>query len=372
MSANPVVKFRGNPLLSSPRGFRTQDQFAQALAHERRRCERSGNFLLLALLHLDRLPHSGLQSPVEAVIAAACSTLRDTDACGWHRQGATLGLIFTDLTEGSREIAPSKIHERLTSVLGAVLPAEAVAGLRIHYHLYPTDIALMVDGDPALDPNTAGPCGSTTYRIVKRGADIACSLFALLLCLPLFLGIAALIKLTSEGPVFFRQKRVGQGGKPFVFLKFRSMFVNNDSAIHKEYMQRMIAGQKVAYEDGTATGLYKIANDPRVTRLGAILRRTSIDELPQLINVLKGEMSLIGPRPPLPYEVERYSPWHRRRLIEARPGITGLWQVNGRSRTSFDEMVRMDLQYVLHWSLWQDFKILLKTPLAVFSGSGAC
>jgi lipopolysaccharide/colanic/teichoic acid biosynthesis glycosyltransferase len=132
----------------------------------------------------------------------------------------------------------------------------------------------------------------------------------------------------------------------------------------------MIAGQDVKTHGSEGAGVYKIVNDPRVTPTGRFLRRSSLDELPQFFNVLKGDMSLVGPRPPLPYEFERYSSWHRRRVLEVKPGLTGLWQVYGRSRTNFDEMVRLDLQYASQWSLWLDLKILLKTPIAVAFGGG--
>jgi lipopolysaccharide/colanic/teichoic acid biosynthesis glycosyltransferase len=189
---------------------------------------------------------------------------------------------------------------------------------------------------------------------------------------PLFLGIAAAIKATSKGPVFFRQQRVGQHGVPFVFLKFRSMFTGNDASTHKEYVQKLIAGKAERHpSNGASGGVFKLTKDPRITRVGAFLRRTSLDELPQFINVLQGEMSLVGPRPPVPYEVEAYDFWHRRRLLEAKPGITGLWQVSGRSRVTFDEMVRLDLRYARTWTPWVDLKILVRTPVAVVFGDGA-
>jgi lipopolysaccharide/colanic/teichoic acid biosynthesis glycosyltransferase len=150
------------------------------------------------------------------------------------------------------------------------------------------------------------------------------------------------------------------------------MCVNNDVTVHKEYVSHFIAGQATMQEsaDGTASA-YKVIDDPRVTPFGRFLRKTSLDELPQLINVVKGEMSLVGPRPPIPYELASYELWHLRRIIEAKPGITGLWQVCGRSKTSFDEMVRLDLRYARGWSLSLDFKILLRTPGVVLSGDGA-
>jgi lipopolysaccharide/colanic/teichoic acid biosynthesis glycosyltransferase len=174
--------------------------------------------------------------------------------------------------------------------------------------------------------------------------------------------------------VFFRQQRVGQHGKAFTFLKFRSMYAGNDPNVHREYVTQLIAGQAQrhpANSNGNGAGVYKLTSDSRITSVGAFLRRTSLDELPQLLNVLRGEMSLVGPRPAIPYEVAAYQTWHRRRVLEVKPGITGLWQVNGRSRIKFDEMVRLDLRYAKTWSPWLDVKILLRTPRAVLVGEGA-
>ncbi len=180
---------------------------------------------------------------------------------------------------------------------------------------------------------------------------------------PIFFGIAMLIKFTSQGPVFFKQERIGLYGKKFLFFKFRSMYVDSDASIHKEFVKNLIRGQQ--------SNTYKITSDPRVTSVGQFLRKTSLDELPQFFNVLKGQMSLVGPRPPIPYEYAEYDVWHRKRLVEMKPGITGLWQVKGRSSTTFDDMVRMDLQYIKEWSLWMDMKILMKTPWVALKGKGA-
>jgi lipopolysaccharide/colanic/teichoic acid biosynthesis glycosyltransferase len=196
---------------------------------------------------------------------------------------------------------------------------------------------------------------------------------ALIIFLPFFLIIPLVIKLTSKGPVFFKQERVGLFGKTFTFLKFRSMYAHNSPAIHREYVRNLICGKNESGNgvNGEQKCIYKIKDDPRITPVGKFLRKTSLDELPQFINVLRGEMSLVGPRPPIPYELEAYDIWHRRRVIEIKPGITGLWQVMGRSSTSFDEMVRLDLKYIREWSLWLDIKILVKTPLAMLIGKGA-
>ncbi len=172
--------------------------------------------------------------------------------------------------------------------------------------------------------------------------------------------------------MLFRQQRVGQYGRCFTFLKFRSMHTDNDHSVHKEYATKLIAG-KLEHEtvQRKCKSVYKLTNDTRITRLGKFLRRTSLDELPQLVNVLKGDMSLVGPRPAIPYELAAYQTWHRRRVLEVKPGITGLWQVTGRSSVKFDEMVRLDLRYATSWSPWLDFKILMRTPRAVIGGAGA-
>ena len=201
--------------------------------------------------------------------------------------------------------------------------------------------------------------------------DILLSLVLLIILAPLLLIIAGLIKLSSPGPVIFRQVRVGQMLKPFMMCKFRTMYANADHGVHHHYVSWFITSSDKGQEQDQ-NAFFKLKNDTRITPLGHFLRRTSLDELPQLWNVLIGEMSLVGPRPPLWYELQQYKPWHRRRVLESKPGITGLWQVVGRSRTTFDEMVRLDLQYARTMSLWGDIKILLATPVAVITGKGAC
>ena len=194
----------------------------------------------------------------------------------------------------------------------------------------------------------------------------------LLILSPVLLLIAIAIKLHSEGPVIFAQERIGYDRRsrtvrPFRFYKFRSMRVNNDDTIHRAHVARLIQ-ENTGVTAGSRS--VKLAKDPRITGLGRILRRSSLDELPQLFNVLKGDMSLVGPRPALPYEVALYNEWHRQRLL-AVPGITGWWQVAGRCRVSFDEQVEMDVWYIEHRSLALDLKILLLTPWAVISCRGA-
>ena len=207
---------------------------------------------------------------------------------------------------------------------------------------------------------------------IKRSIDFVGAITLLLLASPIMLVTALAVQFTSPGGIIFRQTRVGRGGAAFVFYKFRSMRNDGDDRVHREYVAKLIAGQHQEINEGDADKpVYKLRSDPRITPVGQIIRKTSIDELPQLINVLKGEMSLVGPRPPIPYETEKYQSWHMRRLQEVRPGLTGLWQVEGRSKTSFDDMVRLDLRYIRNWSLGLDIKILFKTVVVVLRCDGA-
>lgn len=211
----------------------------------------------------------------------------------------------------------------------------------------------------------------TVKKCIKKAMDIAGALMALVLSLPIMAAVAIAIKATSKGPVLFKQIRVGYKGKCFIFFKFRTMMAHNKDKAHKAYVRKLINGQADQINMGTKENpCFKIKNDPRVTSIGRYLRRTSLDELPQLLNVLKGDMSLVGPRPPIPYEVSEYQKWHQRRVLDVKPGITGLWQVSGRNRTSFDEMVRLDIKYAENWSLKLDLYIILKTVLVMFKADG--
>ena len=225
----------------------------------------------------------------------------------------------------------------------------------------------------------AGAGESVLYFACKRCMDVTLAAAMLIVLFPLLLLIAVLIKLDAPGPVIFAQERVGARrrsndgrttweNRPFRVYKFRTMVHNADPSIHEAYTKAFVRGL-VGAPDGPGAK-FKLTNDPRVTRVGRILRSTSLDELPQLVNVLKGEMSLVGPRPVPTYEVAEYQPWHRERLA-ALPGITGVWQVSARCQVSFEGMIRMDIAYVRSRSLWLDLRILLLTVPAVLSGRGA-
>jgi lipopolysaccharide/colanic/teichoic acid biosynthesis glycosyltransferase len=207
--------------------------------------------------------------------------------------------------------------------------------------------------------------------VVKRSIDVAVAGVALVMLAPLMLVVAVAIAMTSPGPVIFKQMRLGKGGRPFVFYKFRSMIANADDRIHREYVSGLIATAPEGDTPDEAPRTWsKLPYDPRITPVGRFIRKTSIDELPQLYNVLVGDLSLIGPRPALPYEAEKYQSWHLRRILGVKPGVSGLWQVAAGYNATFDDMVRLDLRYMREWSLLLDLKILVKTVQVVLRRSG--
>lgn len=360
--------------------FLGEKAFLKALCLERRRAERSRKALLLALVRQRGVTDRGLPERLSRVILEAdraiAPTIRETDVRGWYQEFSTYGLIFTEFNDAPRRMVHARISEKVRSWLRDSLRPEHLERLEISLHFYPEEESGSNQSslpDRSLYPDLAASDGSAKLsRAVKRAIDVFGSAIGIIGLSPLLATIAILVKLSSRGPILFKQTRIGQYGARFTFLKFRSMTTASDPRIHEDYVKGYIRGKQGAKQTtGQGSGAYKLTKDPRITRLGYLLRKASLDELPQLFNVLRGDMSLVGPRPPIPYELEAYDVWHRRRLLEARPGITGLWQVMGRSRTTFDEMVRLDLRYACAWSLWLDVKILLLTPRAVVSGNGA-
>ena len=354
-----------------------EESFHRMISLERKRTERSKRLFLLMLLNIEGMLIADKNRRILGkIVSAFSSSIRETDAIGWHKSGAVVGIMFTEIPPDARKSIVSTMVTRVSGVLYSNLTFDQFNQISISHHVFPEEWDHDVPqrpSHPTLYPDLSKrENGSKLFSVTKRTMDVLGSTFALIISSPLLLAIALAIKVSCKGPVFFRQQRVGQYGKSFVFLKFRSMYVDNDAGIHKEYVSQLISGRAERKpSNGKSQGVYKLTNDPRVTSLGALLRRTSLDELPQLYNVLRGEMSLVGPRPPIPYEVEAYEPWHRRRVLEAKPGITGLWQVNGRSRVGFDEMVRLDVRYAATQSLWLDIRILMRTPRAVILGEGA-
>jgi len=354
----------------------SQTAFHRVISIERRRTERSRKPFLLMLLDMgDHLSSETSGKNVNKLLAALAIATRETDIPGWYEEDRVVGVMFTEICFDNRETIVSTMIARLSDILRNNLSLEQFNRVSISFHVFPEDWdqESRKPSNPVLYPDLSKQADKKRASgALKRVMDIVGSALALILCAPMFLLIAIVVKATSKGPVFFRQRRLGQHGKPFTFLKFRSMKAGNDSSVHKEYIKKLISGNAERHQcNGAGDGVFKLVGDTRITRVGAFLRKTSLDELPQFINVLRGEMSLVGPRPPIPYEVENYQVWHRRRLLEAKPGITGLWQVSGRSRVTFDEMVRLDLRYARTCSPWMDIKILLRTPLAVVLGEGA-
>jgi len=361
--------FRSTPsrsLGTTPRRLARQDVrtthvldevlFQGTLGREQKRAERTDRALPVMLVSL-----AGGLDPAAAPIwdralKALSAATRETDVVGWIKTGSVVGVILTEGRSGDVALA-SQVESRVRRLLSAKFDEQTLERFSIGVEEY-TDVDRAAAGAP-----------KTAHEVVKRAIDVAGSAALLALLSPVFLVVAALIKLKSPGPVLFRQERVGQRARPFTMLKFRTMHVNNDAALHQAYVSQFI---ELGKDSKSHAGTFKITNDPRVTAVGQFLRKSSLDELPQLVNVLRGEMSLVGPRPPIQYEVDKYKLWHRRRVLEAKPGMTGLWQVTGRSRTTFDEMVRLDLRYARGRSVWADLKILLATPRAVIARKGAC
>jgi lipopolysaccharide/colanic/teichoic acid biosynthesis glycosyltransferase len=347
-----------------------EQAFLRSLYLERKRSERSRRPFLLALM---RSP-IGFHDPselVEKIATALSAAKRETDTIGWYEHSHVLGLLFTEFAETGNGIV-DHLRNKVITALRENLTESELTHIELTFHVFPEEgDHPRIQSDLTLYPDlTRRPGSKKTAQHVKRFVDIVGSLFAIAILSPVFLVVAIAVRLTSSGPILFRQNRIGQFGRTFTFLKFRSMYTNCDSKIHQQYVTQYINGQANKNADETGNHVFKLTRDPRVTPLGRFLRKTSLDELPQFFNVLIGEMSLVGPRPPVPYEFENYNPWHRRRVVEAKPGITGQWQISGRSKTTFDEMVRLDIRYIDEASLWLDLKILIKTPLVIVSGDG--
>jgi lipopolysaccharide/colanic/teichoic acid biosynthesis glycosyltransferase len=341
------------------------NDFLKDLHREKCRAERSREALSLALFKIDthKTQHTRQADQLLEIIHG---TKRETDILG-HVGDDTIAVLCPDTDDHGVQSFLSHIAEK-----AGELHYETIAAT------YPdTLFETLAKGRDTRPPFHFFLAAEATSRRnggypLKRSLDLMGALVAIALLGPLMLLVGATIALSSPGPVIFRQTRLGRGGQPFTFYKFRSMAINVDDQIHRAFVTRLIRPEPP--EDSAADGTpapYKLQRDPRVTRLGRLMRKTSIDELPQLFNVIKGDMSLVGPRPALPYEAVLYQPWHLRRMLTMRPGITGLWQVDGRSRVSFNEMVRMDLRYIRDCSLALDLKILLKTVRVVLLCKGA-
>jgi lipopolysaccharide/colanic/teichoic acid biosynthesis glycosyltransferase len=347
---------------AQPDGLLSRTEFLRVVQREKRRTDRSHSALSLAVLTVDADEGTTLPNMLKKFSAM----VRETDYVT-ATDDQCIAVLLPDTGEAGLlsfldKVALSR-NGKDTHTVGATYP-DATFDRLIAERL----------GTPrsrhAADADEPSPLRSQGY-VGKRALDILGALVALALLSPVMLVVALLIRLTSAGPAIFRQTRIGQGGVPFVMFKFRSMRTDMDDRAHREFVASLIDGKVSAAGSTGSTGAFKMRADPRVTAIGRFIRKTSIDELPQFYNVLRGEMSLVGPRPPVQYEADKYKAWHRRRVFEMKPGLTGIWQVEGRSRVSFDDMVRMDLRYLHHCSLRFDLSILLRTVTVVLKCEGA-
>jgi lipopolysaccharide/colanic/teichoic acid biosynthesis glycosyltransferase len=352
-----------------PEGF-----FHDMLHIERKRAERSKKPFMLLLMDVRSVAKAAAKkTKLHKLCGVVNASSRSIDIKGWYENQRVMGIIYTEITPAAKTLIIEKIRKNLKQTFSE---SEASC-VELTSIFFPqsngsTDHEAIERFYPELLDKTI----STALPLAaKRTFDIVGSLLGIGLALPFFIAISALVKATSKGPIFYKQQRIGQGGKKFTFLKFRSMYVNNDPSAHMHYVKSLIRGNAGADPDssnpGQTTKILKLVNDPLITPLGRFFRKTSIDELPQFFNVLFGNMSLVGPRPAIPYEVSEYEPWHLERVFPIKPGITGLWQVGGRSHISFDEMVRLDINYIRNWSLWLDIKLLCKTPFSVLASKDA-
>ena len=377
-------------------GLYPPEQFRAALEREQARAERNGHQITLALLPANG--HNSDASRTNRLPDILKSRLRTMDEAGWF-DPSRIGVLMPytscrgawhliddlcQLMQGELSASDCSVYVYPYDWIdGPGVPpeqdaADTCAAKRIGQaaehlfsclchrdHHHPSNAGVYVDGAPAgltcVYPLT--PASWVEPSTWQRGLDVLCSLLGLVVFAPVFLAAAVVIKLASPGPVFFRQMRIGRGGRSFQLLKFRTMCINADTSLHQNHVAQLINGSANDGEAGPKP-MTKLDNDPRVIPLGNILRGACIDELPQLINVLRGEMSLVGPRPPIPYEVHDYLPWQKRRL-DAMPGLTGLWQVSGKNKLTFDDMVRLDIQYSRTRSVPMNIMIMLRTPRVI-------
>jgi lipopolysaccharide/colanic/teichoic acid biosynthesis glycosyltransferase len=339
--------------------------FLELLRVELQRLQRSKSELSIVLLTVDA-PADDTHSSLNLIIKNLRKRVRDSDIIGFL-DNQTIGLIlpYTD-KQGAQNIS-----EKLRISL---------SGKAVHISLFSYPEQIFEDlakqgcvSSDVLDLMFDDETQISRFRLgAKRIFDVIGACIGLVVLSPLMLLTALLIKMDSPGPVIFKQIRLGAKGRQFTFYKFRSMRNNNNDQIHRDYVLKLIGGNQADLNQGNQNKpCYKIKYDPRVTAFGKFIRKTSIDELPQLFNVVKGDMSLVGPRPPLAYEAANYKAWHLRRILDMKPGMTGLWQVEGRSRMEFNEAVRLDVRYVRSWSLLLDLKLLLKTIVVVCRCRGA-
>jgi len=342
----------------------TRRQFVRQLQIEKRRTDRS-KVPLSVLIFRVNTEKKGQPGNIGTLADLLRESKRETDLIGFLGEGH-LGLLLTHTDQCGLQGFIAKFTARATGIQYSTsfgtYPDQLFETLIVEDCNQPDTLPYFIEHDTE---------HGEAQLLLKRCLDVVGSIVLLVALTPVMLATAIAIKTTSPGPVIYTQVRLGRRAVPFRFYKFRSMTAGADESAHREYVSNLIDGKHDEVNRGDSDRpIYKLKDDARVTRVGAFIRNTSIDELPQLFNVLKGDMSLVGPRPPITYEVEQYQSWHLRRVLESRPGITGLWQVEGRNRVTFDDMVRLDLRYARTWSIWLDIKILVRTVFVVLRLDG--
>jgi len=353
----------------------------------------------LVILSVKHMDHESRQAIYEAFVNFHYGK-RLTDYWGWYSEDK-LGLILTETNEIGAKTVVMRLKDHLCGIPKLQSQERALRNGRFAVTEYPKILQeniiweMSKKTDQLSEGETISPCveetgclidpkflektclndqspkrlGAKLDSLFRRVLDLGATILVLIPIIPVMAIVGLLIKCTSRGPVLFKQQRIGQFGKKFTFLKFRTMYHNCDQTVHEKYVSNFIEDKAEKHEKN-GREYFKLVDDPRITTVGKFLRETSLDELPQLFNVFKGEMSLVGPRPPIDYEVKKYQTWQLRRILEAKPGITGLWQVLGRSSTRFDDQVRLDLKYVEKQSFWLNIWILFKTIGVVFTRKG--
>jgi len=376
---NQFIRMRQTKALQN---VHSAERFRVILERERARADRNGHQFSVVAFDIDSPEVNNANAKQLASILL--KRIRFTDELGWFDNHRIAALLPETTTAGAITLA-----ENVCQIFTATTSPP-----KYTIHSYPPKKSNRGDGHsgpfhiqdipskrktttsqrfPASTKHSASEHSPSALEqmfccplpIWKRAVDVVGASVGLVVLSPILLLVALIIKIVSPGPVFFKQQRVGHMGEIFTMWKFRTMRVNSDTSVHQRHLSKLI--KSVTHNDElTAKPMTKLDDDPQIIPFGKILRKTCLDELPQLFNVLRGEMSLVGPRPPLPYEVEEYLLWHNGR-INTVPGMTGLWQVSGKNRLTFNKMVRLDIQYWRKKSLWLDIKILLKTPLAIVS-----
>lgn len=365
---NPLTRFQEKG--GYVEGIYPVEEFRAILGRERARSDRTG--VRLSLIIFDMGDRHTDQTAARCLAHVLTQRMRSIDEVGWFDTWR-LGIVLPDTpAEGASKLANDicqkfTIKNKMASPIFKIYtyPSDRLPGFKENPPNHPsvkTDLDGSVPSATQSDKAKILNCNSLMERLEpllvkqmpawKRGIDILGSVFGLILLFPVFLLISIVIKIVSPGPVFFKQKRVGYLGKPFNCLKFRTMHPNANSFAYEQHLSECI---------NSDNPFNKLDNDDsRIMPFGKLLRKTSLDEVPQLLNVLRGEMSLVGPRPDVPYSVQRYTQWHHKRF-DAFPGLTGLWQASGKNGTTFKEMIRLDITYIQQISFWLDLKILLKT-----------